>query len=303
MARLFGFVNISMYHWGIAAGLALVPLIRDGGRGVVSQSVVPGSSKAILLLPEGRSVELGEAAPELDGMIDESRTLSYLDADPAAAQTWHTLKVPRGGEYKFIIADGTTVWLNSDTEIRYPNHFAGDDSRTVELTGEAFFDVAADAARPFIVKTAAMEITVLGTEFNVSAYPSQNNVSTTLVSGSIAATVAGHDVVTMSPGHHLNYDTETRRLEYAEVNTLPYTAWREGKFAFYHESMEVVAGKLARWYDVEIEFESDDLRGITIFGIVSRDEDIDRVLDMIRRARLLDFKRRGNKVRVLPFSE
>ena len=196
--------------------------------------IVPGTFRAQLTLDDGRTVALDSAAFRSIGQLPEAtvevadRVLTYTRSDHAAPAEvkYNTLEIPRGGEYALQLADGSRVWLNAETRLRYPVAFAGTERR-VELTGEAYFEVSKDATRPFIVRANGVDVRVLGTSFNVAAYGAE--VVTTLVEGRVAVE-AGSERVTLEPDRQAVWDGE--RMEVRQVDASNYGLWRKGIFYF-----------------------------------------------------------------------
>lgn len=190
---------------------------------------------------------------------------------------WHTLRIPRGGEYKLVLEDGSCIWLNSASELRYPIHF-GKDKRQVWLEGEAYFEIAHNARCPFVVKTAKQDVTVLGTSFDVTAYKDEKNVYTTLLDGSVRVDTKEKQQV-LIPGEQAVFDGEAINVK--EVNAKLYCSWIEERFVFMSEDFEHVAKKLERWYNVKFVFESDDLRKKCFSGSIPKYSEMHKILKML----------------------
>lgn len=190
---------------------------------------------------------------------------------------WHTLRIPRGGEYKLVLEDGSRIWLNSASELRYPVHFTKD-KRQVWLEGEAYFEIAHNAECPFVVKTAKQDVTVLGTSFDVTAYKDENDVYTTLLNGSVRVDTKGKQQVLL-PGEQAVFDGEGINVK--EVNAKLYCSWIEERFVFMSEDFEHVAKKLERWYNVKFVFESDDLRKKCFSGSIPKYSEMHKILKML----------------------
>lgn len=195
------------------------------------------------------------------------------------------MKIPRGGEYKVILADGTKVWLNAESELTYPVTFT-QDTRKVILSGEAYFEVTKDTARPFYVQTGDMEVKVLGTSFNISAYP-ESKRQTTLLEGRVAVTLHSQHVI-IAPGQQV---TETTKgLEVREVNVKDYIAWREKRFVYENELLQKVLDDLQRWYDIEIFITSDKIRTLHLTANLPKYEDMAKILEIIEFATCVKFE-------------
>lgn len=260
-----------------------------------SEVSIPGSSKAVLLLGNGRQIFLENTLSdtliitEQGALIsaDSNHVLSYkcdLPESPKVAG-WNTLSVPRGGEYRLLLADGTEVWLNSSSTLTFPEFFAGHERR-VKLSGEAFFEVSKDTEHPFIVEVDRMEIKVLGTKFNINSYGSEGNVYTTLVEGCVEVRNTGHSLQ-LDPGEQACGDSFG--LTKKEVNIAPYVSWRDGKFTFRNTNLEEICGQLSRWYDLNIFFSSEAARNIRFTGAILKFRPLEDVVRMIEETSSVRF--------------
>ncbi len=219
--------------------------------------------------------------------------LSYAGEGSGEALRYNVLRVPRGGEFAVELADGTLVRLNSDSELRYPVHFAGGERR-VYLRGEGYFEVVKDARKPFVVEAGGMEVEVLGTTFNVSAYADEGAVATTLVEGAVRFSGESGSVE-LSPGEQGLADgagAVTKR----EVDVNDYVAWQKGQFVFRHRTLEEVIRVVCRWYNVEAVFESAGAKGIYFTGNMRRYGDFEQVVRMLELTGGLDFRIEGRTI-------
>lgn len=256
-----------------------------------------------LILSSGERMVLGTDSLRLGnrveaGMLKDSlRKLSYLQA-PAGQdgqeEIFNTLVIPVGGLYELELSDGTRVWLNSVSQLRYPVQFTGKE-RKVYLSGEAYFDVKTDSLRPFIVESGGMNVRVYGTEFNVTAYRDEK-LRTTLVQGKVGIKVDGEKELLLRPGQMAEYDAQTKHLEVQEVNTYLYTAWIEGTFAFKDETIEEIMGRLSRWYDLNVFYANEEVKKQLYDGIIPQVKDFEDVLRMIEGTATIHFEIKGNTV-------
>lgn len=256
-----------------------------------------------LILSSGERMVLGTDSLRLGnrveaGMLRDSlRKLSYLQA-PAGQdgqeEIFNTLVIPVGGLYELELSDGTRVWLNSVSQLRYPVQFAGKE-RKVYLSGEAYFDVKTDSLRPFIVESGGMNVRVYGTEFNVTAYRDEK-LRTTLVQGKVGIKVDGEKELLLRPGQMAEYDAQTKHLEVQEVNAYLYTAWKEGTFAFKDETIEEIMGRLSRWYDLNVFYANEEVKKQLYDGIIPQVKDFEDVLRMIEGTATIHFEIKGNTV-------
>lgn len=293
--------------WGsVAAGIAVVAgavlfvVERKGTAPAVMpvvEAVEPGRSVAVLTLADGSRMVLGDT---LRASLQESGTeiriegdrLGYAGADSVASGRQNKVSTPRGGEFHITLGDGTQVWLNAESELSYPVAFAGG-RREVELRGEAYFEVARDAARPFIVKTAAMDVRVLGTSFNVCAYP-EEQAQATLVEGSVAVD-AGREERVLVPGEQLSRDMDGT-VAVRKVDTEAYGAWRNRRFVFEDDLLGTVLGKLEHWYDVEFFIQHSSLEELRFTGNLPKYENLEEVLRKLEQTTYIHFERKGRTV-------
>ena len=262
--------------------------------------IVPGTFRAQLTLDDGRTVALDSAAFRSIGQLPEAtvevadRVLVYTSSDNAAPAEakYNTLEIPRGGEYALQLADGSRVWLNAETRLRYPVAFTGAERR-VELEGEAYFEVSKDAAHPFIVRANGVDVRVLGTSFNVAAYGTE--VVTTLAEGRVAVE-AGSERVTLEPDRQAVWDGE--RMEVRQVDASQYGLWRKGIFCFEDKRLEDILEALARWYDVEVFYANPDVKDMRFSVEIKRYENIEAILRRIAQTERVHFGVSGRTVTV-----
>lgn len=198
----------------------------------------------------------------------------------------NTLIVPRKGEYQVVLSDQTEVWLNAESELSYPVRF-NEQIRKVSLKGEAFFEVAHHTI-PFVVEINGMAIEVLGTAFNVTAYGDEVVSRITLNEGKIRVKNDTNNYE-LQPGDQLSWDKDSQKTEITRVDPHLYCAWREGEFIFNNEKMEDVVRKLSRWYDVEFEINSEEVRNLTFNGSLFRYGTLEEVCYVLRQANAIDF--------------
>ena len=245
-----------------------------------------GGMRAVLITETGQQVVLQglkDTCLNITGTetlnIREDGSLKYSLSALSSMSEWHTLRIPKGGEYKIVLDDGTEIWLNSASELKYPAHFVGNERR-VQLTGEAYFQVARNEAAPFIVETRDMDVKVLGTSFNVSVYEDEESCHATLVEGRVEVNdkVNGEKVV-LTPGKQALL--RGGEMTVREVNTKLYTLWRLDRFTFASEDMEGVIRKLSRWYNVDFFFANSSMKQKRFTGSLPKYADISQVLKMI----------------------
>lgn len=251
------------------------------------QPITPGSSKARLVLASGMVVELKDNAEqafaEEDGTHIKSSAaiLSYSAAGTTDAPVYNTLETPRGGEYRVVLQDSSAVWLNAASSLRFPTRFSGD-TRKVYLSGEAYFEIAKNRNKPFIVSINNMSVTVTGTQFNVKGYPDETYVNTTLVEGGVELRTTDNPAVKpvlLRPGFQGVW--ENKKITVKEAYLEEALAWKNGLFVFSSEPIGSIMRKLSRWYDVEVKFPDTAVTDLRFTGTIRKYESIQKVLEML----------------------
>lgn len=246
--------------------------IRENGPdeiiSVVNTEIVPGEPKAILYMANGTMIDLGvrqqDTLKEEDGTVIglHGKSITYnCSVDSTEGKSlFNELVIPRGGEYVLTLADGTSVCLNAGSKLRFPVQFSGN-MRRVELEGEGYFQVVRDEKKPFVVEASGVNITVLGTEFNVSNYPENLNVQTTLVEGSVkVVSERDGDVYILQPGEQAVFDKSSGELHVAAVDVSYATAWKEGRLRFRDRPLKEIMDFISRWYDVDVEYRDEEIK-------------------------------------------
>lgn len=259
----------------------------------------PGGNKATLTLADGKQVVLDSLSvgkPLRQGasaIVNRPGHLAYNTENKSEEIAYNILTTPRGGQYQLTLADGSKVWLNAESSIRFPTHFIGKERR-VQITGEVYFEVAKNAAMPFMVEVGETEINVLGTHFNVNAY---DIVKTTLIEGSVL--VAREDArMVLKPGQQAQVTTSGKLdlLENADLNET--LAWKNGLFQFNNADIETVMQQVARWYDVEVIYEG---KVTKLFGgSIPRDMSASNVFKALELTGGVHFKIEGKTIIVKP---
>ncbi|MEA5006969.1 MAG: DUF4974 domain-containing protein [Rikenellaceae bacterium] len=294
----------------IIASAGLLLYMRDSGEQtdqlLIQEKINPGEFKAELILPDGKSVLLAAKEKFVDKsesvivQNDETNGLVYSKNEVEAAvqhKVYHTLKVPLGGYYPLLLSDGTKVWLNAGSELKYPVEFSGD-VRDVYLHGEAYFEVKKDKI-PFVVNLEDSRIEVLGTSFNVNAYKGDENIFATLKSGSIAFysdKVKGRTLI--KPGQQLKMNAGSGQTSVREVDASVYTSWTEGVFNFNDMSLDEIMKIVARWYQVDVVFENERIRHDQYFGKMPMYSDIEDVLRKIELSGNVKYKLEGKMLTI-----
>jgi ferric-dicitrate binding protein FerR (iron transport regulator) len=212
------------------------------------------------------------------------------------ANAFNTLSTPTGGQYNIVLADGTKVYLNTVSSIKYPTRFNGD-QRVVELEGEAYFEVAKNKDKPFIVKSENQSIEVLGTHFNVHAYNNESVVKTTLLEGSVAITYKNQKAV-LKPGQQSNVADNSTKIVIRKVDTQSAVAWKNGRFKFDNADLKSVMKQLERWYGIKVEYRG-DVSDVRFNGGTFMNKNLSEVLKVLELSNI-KFKVEGKTIIVYP---
>ncbi|GEP97137.1 FecR family protein [Chitinophaga cymbidii] len=267
----------------------------------VTADIAPGTSKAVLTLADGTTIMLDSTGNQIlaqggTAIRQHGGALQYDASAGGETIGYNILSTPRGGQFHILLPDGTGVWLNTLSSLRYPTAFTGKERR-VAVTGEAYFEVAKDAARPFIVQVDDQsELIVLGTSFNVNAYKDEEATKTTLLEGSIKIVKGGRHAI-LSPGQQAQLG-KSGAIQVRETNTARAVAWKHGVFNFENASLPEVMRQLARWYDIEVAFATDAPR-IEFVGEISRSTSLKGVLKGLEKTGVR-FRLEGRKLTVMP---
>jgi len=268
--------------------------------------IVPGGNKATLTLANGATISLNDASNGViakNGKVaiikKKNGQLVYTAGTEQNKQdeklSFNMISVPRGGQYQLILPDGTNVWMNSESSLKYPVEFKGAE-RHVELKGEAYFEVAKNKNMPFTINANNVNIKVLGTHFNVTAYADEKSVKTTLLEGSVMISAHNKHAV-LVPGEQGNVANLDDKIDVNFVNTDDAISWKNGYFTFRNENVVSIMKKVARWYDVDVEYQN-DLSHVTFGGSISRAKDIQELLSKIELTGSVHFKIEGRRIMV-----
>lgn len=264
--------------------------------------------KPVLMMADGREVvleqknEIIEGASEIGIQNDSLFGLNYMGAGlqvnvATGEEVYNMLSIPIGGFYQLSLSDGTKVWLNSMTKLRYPVTFEGE-QRNVYLTGEAYFDVAKDAEHPFVVNVEGMEVKVYGTRFNVNTLE-EGVVQTVLERGkvSVKALKTGEEVM-LKPDDMAEFYKESGMVKVGKVDPFTYTAWKDGKFVFENATIETIMSRLGRWYDIKVFYGDEQVKNQTFTGIITRHSNVKDLLYLIGETAMVQFDQKDNVVTV-----
>ncbi|WP_343523418.1 FecR domain-containing protein [Pedobacter sp.] len=271
---------------------------------VFATDVAPGKNKAILTLADGKKISLsdaltGDVAKEAGFSITKTadgQLVYNIDESESVDDTRvNTIATPNGGEWQIRLPDGTKVWLNAASSMQYGLNIGKAKQRMVKLDGEAYFEVAKDNARPFIVETDKQLVEVLGTHFNINSYHDEIVTKTTLLEGSVRVLhKSTNETEILKPGDQSIVSASGIDVKEADVDEA--IAWKEGYFKFNNEKHASILRKLARWYNVEVEYADPQAKNVIYYGTVSRFEKISKVLTKLEQTGKVRFDIKGNKI-------
>lgn len=272
--------------------------------------IAPGSNRAFLVLSNGKRLALAALS---NGTIVRQSGISITKVadgqlvytmekhgQTSDANEYNTIEIPKGGQYRVHLPDGTTVWLNSASTLKYPVNFAIFKERRVELSGEAYFEVAKDRKHPFRVKSDRQTVEVLGTHFNINTYADEPSVKTTLLEGSVKVSSAHKAERTLKPGQQADLAINGE-LNVFNVDTELSVAWKNKQFMFESERIETIMRMIERWYDVEVKYIGEKTEE-RFGGSVSRFDHVSKVLKSLESTGKVHFKIQGRKIYVSKYA-
>ena len=266
-------------------------------------SIYPGKPMARLITPSGETVLLDTLrqtdTQQMKLHNDQGRVVIQAACGDANGDqpVYHCLEVPRGGEFSFLLPDSTTVFLNAESRLRFPDRFVPGSERIVYLSGEAYFDGKRDPRAPFLVCLEHSAVKVTGTSFNVKAYPDDTNEATTLISGTVSMGIGTTEQwIVLKPGEQGYYDATRKTLLQQTVDVNYYTAWKDGVFAFYRQPLEEVMKTLGCWYLFDTHYQNEALKSILYTGKINRHASIREVLHTFELMDELTFDIKGKEV-------
>lgn len=268
--------------------------------------LLPGSNRAMLTLADGTVIPLDSAnngALAQQGgtqIVNRNGALSYNQGGGTGDVMYNTVVTPHGGQYQLTLADGSRVWLNAASSIRFPTAFTGRE-RAVEVTGEAYFEIAQQADKPFQVKVQDMQVNVLGTSFNIMAYQDEQVIKTTLVNGAVQLK-HGNSSNILKPGLQASLSARDDHFLIAAADLEQTLAWKEGKFRFRNTNIRTIMRQLSRWYDINVSYQG-DVSDIDLTGVISRREEAGKLLKALEATQRVQFEVSGNNVTVKPWEQ
>ena len=297
-----------MRRWSYAAAVVLAAAVAGAfflKRDLPQQSSLPAElawgQVPVLVMPNGERRALPQndttvlwQEQEGDIHIDSRTLIMEGETGEEREPVYYTVNIPYGGEYNLVLPDGTRIYLNAGTTLRYPDHFAGG-SREIFLSGEAYLEVSRDTSRPFIVRTDDMDVRVLGTVFNVNAYPEGSYVRTTLVEGKVETSCGGERIV-MKPGTQVAYDKATRQADYFPVDVRHFISWKDGYYDFRDMTLGELMQIFVRWYDVDVRFANPLLENLRFSGRLRRYEDVSGLFEQLEYTGDVAFDVKGKNI-------
>ena len=309
------------YRW-MAAAIILIALsvginyqfstVKMNQQQIIANEIHPGGNKAYLTLSDGERISLtdaenGDVAKQSGITITKSfegqLIYSTEPTENSELIKYNNISTPRGGQFKVVLPDGSTVWLNSESSLTYPTTFSSLDKRRVELEGEAYFEIAHNKKKPFIVHTISssngmsQDVEVLGTHFNINGYENEAVIKTTLLEGSIRVLVEqSKQSFLLKPGQQSKLSNKELLIELADIDS--ELAWKNGDFIFNNESLSSIMKKIERWYDVEVVYQT-KITDRKFTGAVSRSKNLSAVLQIMELTGKITFKIEGRRVIII----
>lgn len=291
VAALIAIVSVAALFFYVKTP-AEKPLKKETAPALV-QDIGPGGNKAVLTLADGSQVTLDSAGPEA--------VYHMKAAAPSAGNeqpSYNTISTPLSGQYQLVLADGSKVWLNAGSSIRFPIAFSQTE-RSVAIKGEVYFEIAKDKKRPFKVQSGTQRLEVLGTHFNVNAYDDEAEIKTTLLEGSLRVIggVRGHTTI-LKPGQQARLSGSTGQMDVVKVDIEEAVSWKNGYFIFDNEEIHSVMRKISRWYGVEVVYANAQISE-NFGGTISKFENVSQVLKILEATGTIHFKIEGRKIIVM----
>ena len=271
----------------------------------IENEIQPGTSKAILKLADGTVVNLEmekDLIADLDGVIVQNSTkeITYNNCSSKALLSkieYNNIEIPRGGEYQLMLSDSTKVWLNSETSLKFPVAFTSKTREVYLLSGEAFFEVSENKKKPFIVHTSKMDVSVLGTSFNIRAYSDENLLTATLVEGEVLIKQPSlHEEYYLKPNQQAILSEQGVNVKHVDVGK--YIAWKNGRILFEDNTLDEIFNDLSRWYNVGVDFENIEVRNLRFSVDVRRYEDLGEILDIMELTKKVKFTINENRIKI-----
>ncbi len=275
---------------------------------IKANGIIPGSNKALLTLANGEKIALNDASngtvikqgntkvQKKEGGVLQYEALQDTTSSESPVIGYNTVSTPKGGQYQIVLSDGTRVWLNSASSLKYPTAFVGAE-RNVELTGEGYFEVAKNKKMPFKVKSNGQEVEVLGTHFNIMAYDDEGETRTTLLEGSVKVSKGGVNRI-LIPGQQAVNQNDRDDVTVAHADIISVMAWKNGIFSLQNSSIHQIMRQIARWYDVDVAYQG-NLKDKEYGGSVSKSQNLTEILKNLELTGTIHFKVEGRRITVM----
>lgn len=305
------FYSTSFFKFALAASVVILisisllfnkkDIAKENKSMVVNKPIEIGSNKAILTLGNGSVITLGKGNTYSAGNVNSNgEKLVYNSNNNKSEITSNYLTIPRGGQFFVQLSDSTKVWLNSESQLKYPVAFVDGETRQVELLyGEAYFEVSPSTKHKgarFKVKTQMQNVEVIGTEFNIKAYKNESNIYTTLVKGRVAISNAITKQI-LAPNQQSNLSLNNNSINITTINVYGEISWKKGLFVFKGKSLKEISKVLSRWYDVDIEFANAALENVKFNGILNKNQNIEDILTTIKTTKFINaYEIKNNKI-------
>ncbi|MXN92340.1 DUF4974 domain-containing protein [Flavobacterium sp. Sd200] len=310
--KVIPFYRKSLFKYTVAASIALLITLsvvfqnknHEISTKVAANKIEAGSDKATLTLEDGTSVILEKGKVYKNKNINSTgKEVHYIQSESASKEVvYNYLTIPRGGQFSIILSDGTKVWLNSETKLKFPVNFLEGKTRGVELVyGEAYFDVSPSTAHNgagFTVFQKKQEVHVVGTQFNIKAYKDDSCISTTLVEGKVEMQFENIKQ-NLTPNQRVSINVETNKIKIAEVDVSNDISWKEGVFSFEDKSLSEIMKVLSRWYDIEVVFENESIKQEKFNGVLMKNRNIEDILLSIKNYGIIKKYEFKNKTLIL----
>lgn len=298
-------VGIGFYFYG-KQGLAGQEIVQDFEPGKQTATLTLGDGKRIVLTDKGNGAIASQAGVQVSKTADGKLIYTLAGQETPANPVFNMLSTAKAEQYQLVLPDGSKVWLNAASSLKFPASFAGQSNRKVELKGEAYFEVAKDKKHPFIVATAGQLVEVLGTHFNISSYTDEEAIKTTLLEGAVKVTIGSGDhaiaeAKILRPNQQSVLYKTSRNLSVNTVDPDAVVAWKNGLFQFENADIKTVMRQLSRWYDIDVAFAGATPRE-TFSGKVYRNMSLSKVLDVLSFSQI-NFKIEGRRMIISPTKE
>ena len=293
-------IGVLSFNFLFKDSLSKIPIKNNAT--IVNNTIEIGTDKATLTLEDGTVVALQKGNNyQTKTTQSNGEQIVYQAGNRNASKTaYNYLTIPRGGQFHLVLSDGTKVWLNSETQLKYPVAFTDGETRKIEIVyGEAYFEVSPSTKHKgakFKVLNQSQEVEVLGTQFNIKAYRDETNVYTTLVEGKVAVSNSGKNRI-LKPNEQSNLNLKDNSIAIAQIDVYNEISWRDGVFSFRKKPLGEIMKVLSRWYDIDVQFGNDELEKVEFNGVLGKEQKIEDILKRIKKFKVInDYEIKNKKV-------